>query len=65
MFLPIDVEDPFKDFEMLVASARQPPKKEREMLYGLVEFWSKTNARNFLAYYRKLEEKETKVGGQP
>jgi len=54
----IDVEDPFMDFDSLMAAGQQMPKKDRELLYGLVEYWFNTNAHNFTDYYRNLKTKE-------
>jgi hypothetical protein len=54
----VDVEDPFMDFDSLMVAAQQLPKRDLEMVYGLVEYWFNTNAHNFIAYYRNLEDKK-------
>ena len=55
--LKADEIDVPMDFDALMDAADLLPKAERELLYGLVQFWFKVNARNFVEYYRNRRPK--------
>lgn len=47
--------DPFQDFDELMAHASRLEKSDRELLYFLVEYFFKNSADHFIAYYENKE----------
>ena len=51
------LDDPYQDFDELMAHASRLERSDRELLYFLVEYFFKNSADHFIAYYANKEAK--------